>query len=98
MNATNYNLNEPNVPLSPELQELSDLYTRSIARRGRLACLFQIRNFLAAENDTNLLDIYSTIKVSKFDPSLTFNKIISMMAVNCRNKITEKMIDEVIMI
>lgn len=94
---TNINLNETNVPLSPELQKDYDYFLAINQRKYRFACLIQIRNFLVygAKNETVLSEMYSILRNTNLNKTLAFNKIIAMMATNCKKELIKEVFEEV---
>jgi hypothetical protein len=100
LNTTNINLNGSNVTLSPELQKDYDYMIAINERKYRFACLFQIRNFLSngAKNETMLSEVYSVLRSTKLNKTLSFNKIISMMALNCKKELIKEVYEEVVYI
>jgi hypothetical protein len=57
----------------------------------------QIRNFLSygATNETILSEVYTVLRNTKLNKTQSFNKIISMMALNCKKELVKEVYEEV---
>ena len=77
--------------LDPELKNDLDEIERVKERSKIVTCMIIVRNSLAKGNEI----VTKSIKETKFDKALIFDKIITLMINDCHKKIAESIVEEV---